>query len=646
MSIQGYYKGTIPIIDPDTPIGRDWLYPKGASYGAVPRDYSVDPISMFDPPSQMKIYSESEWDALYDEQEEQESSLEHIFLRGGKPAFVNLDQNGNGYCLPPGTQIKMADGSYKSIEQLRLLDEVVSAEGNVRKVAQLHSREYSGELVNLKLHGHGHLRLTPNHSVLTKRGYIPSGELKQDDYVSLPKYSPTTCKVLITSSHVKEGAKRKVRIINKEGEGSFTKKEQSEVPMVLELTYGLGRILGLYLAEGSLEATRVTFSFGTTKKKALYDELKTRLESELGITSRLQKGPVDSVTLIRFSGEDWVQLIESLCGKLAHGKFIHPDLMSGPKEFLEGLFWGWMDADGCRRTPNKTRGYTDSYRIGTTVSKRLALCLFDIANVLGLEPVLRKENAQKNKYAASRKDPWKIVVKQSGGKKSNFRVVSDSGNMWRKVRSVEKTQYQGMVFNIGVEVDNTYIAEGIGVHNCWAYSTGHAIMLARLLMNQPLRRLNPHSVAAIIKGGADEGGWCGLSAEFARRNGYAEEGTGPGQWPLHSRNLKYDTPECRAEMAKFKSTEEWVDLNRPVYDVDMSMLAYSTALFNCMPSPSDFNFWSHSVCAIRRVRISRGNWGTLILNSWLGWGRFGLGVLEGSKAKPDSMLSIRVARAA
>lgn len=277
-SIQSYYKGTIPIIDPDTPRGRDWLHPKGATYGAVPRDYSVDPVEMFDPPSQMKIYSESEWDALYDEQEAKESSLEHLFLPGGKPAFVNLDQNGNGYC--------------------------------------------------------------------------------------------------------------------------------------------------------------------------------------------------------------------------------------------------------------------------------------------------------------------------------------------------------------------------------WAYSTGHALMMTRLLMNQPLVRLNPHSVAAIIKGGADEGGWCGLSAKFAREHGYAEEGTGPGQWPLHSRNLKYDTPECRTQMARFKSTEEWVDLSRPVYDVDMPIAAYVTALFNCMPSPSDFNFWSHSVLGMRWVRISRGNWGLLILNSWLGWGRFGLGVLEGSKARPDSMLSIRVARAA
>lgn len=180
---------------------------------------------------------------------------------------------------------------------------------------------------------------------------------------------------------------------------------------------------------------------------------------------------------------------------------------------------------------------------------------------------------------------------------------------------------------------------------CWAYSTGHAMMLARMLQNQPLIRLNPHSVAAIIKNGADEGGWCGLSAKFVRENGIAPEGTGAGLWPLHSRNIRLDTPELRAIMAKYKSTEEWVDLNRSVYDVNMSKQQYATALMCRQPSPSDYNFWSHSVCAVRWVRISKGNWGTLILNSWKGWGRYGLGVLEGSKAVPNSMLSIRVARA-
>lgn len=176
---------------------------------------------------------------------------------------------------------------------------------------------------------------------------------------------------------------------------------------------------------------------------------------------------------------------------------------------------------------------------------------------------------------------------------------------------------------------------------CWSYSTGTAIMLMRVMMNLPLVRINPHATAAIIKGGRDEGGWCGLSAKWGRENGYAVEGQGEGQWPLHSRNLKYDTPALRAQMALHKTTEEWVDLGSAVYDVDMTKAQYTTALMCRQPSPSDYNHWSHSVCALRWVRIERGVWGELILNSWGNWGRYGLAVMRGSKSIPNSTLSIR-----
>lgn len=174
---------------------------------------------------------------------------------------------------------------------------------------------------------------------------------------------------------------------------------------------------------------------------------------------------------------------------------------------------------------------------------------------------------------------------------------------------------------------------------CWDYSVGHAMMLDRLKQGQPLIRLNPHSSAAIIKGGRDEGGWCGLGAKFAREHGMAVEGTGPGQWPLHSRNLKYDTPECRKEMAKYKVLEDWVDLTQAVYDQNLTKLQIASCGFNAVPAPTDYNPWGHSVCMIRWVRTERGAWGPLILNSWKGWGRHGLGVLRWI---PDGAVAFRV----
>ena len=88
---------------------------------------------------------------------------------------------------------------------------------------------------------------------------------------------------------------------------------------------------------------------------------------------------------------------------------------------------------------------------------------------------------------------------------------------------------------------------------------------------------------SIIKGGRDEGGWCGLSMKFARENGYAVQGTGLGEWPLHSRNLKYDTPELRAAMAMHKAEEDWYDLGRREYDQKLSTRQLATCGFNNIP---------------------------------------------------------------
>lgn len=190
---------------------------------------------------------------------------------------------------------------------------------------------------------------------------------------------------------------------------------------------------------------------------------------------------------------------------------------------------------------------------------------------------------------------------------------------------------------------------------CWMYSSGSTYMLDRLRTMPPapgwppkVVRLNPHGPASIIKKGANQGGWCGEAADWLRRdgNGFPVEGTAPGQWPLHSRDYKrYDTPECRAQMALHRPVEEWCDLTRQIYDQNLTRDQVATCGLTNIPGPRDYNWWSHSVCGVRWVRIAKGNWGQLILNSWKGWGRFGLAVLQGSQAVCNGGLAIRMTTA-
>lgn len=178
---------------------------------------------------------------------------------------------------------------------------------------------------------------------------------------------------------------------------------------------------------------------------------------------------------------------------------------------------------------------------------------------------------------------------------------------------------------------------------CWAYSTGHAIMLDRLKRNMPVPRLNPHGVGAIIKKGRDEGGWCGESAQFATDVGYPVEGNDPGEWPKWSLdNRKYDTPDMRRIMGKHRIVEQWTDLTKRVWDRNLTLAQVATSGFNNLPGPRDMHWWSHSILGLRWVRIEAGGWGQLILNSWgPTFGKNGLAVLRGNKAIPNGALSIR-----
>jgi hypothetical protein len=176
---------------------------------------------------------------------------------------------------------------------------------------------------------------------------------------------------------------------------------------------------------------------------------------------------------------------------------------------------------------------------------------------------------------------------------------------------------------------------------CWAFSTGHCVVIDRAKMNQPFVRLNPTAVGAIVKKGRNEGGWCGLSLKFLRDVGIPDE----KYWPGQSRDLKYDTSEMRANAAMHRVTEDWYDLARQDWSQRMTFDQVATCLLNRVPCALDFDWWGHSVCGMDLVEIEPGDFGIRILNSWLNWGANGTGVLRGSKALPNGAVAIRSSRA-
>src|SRR6266511_1951238 len=117
-----------------------------------------------------------------------------------------------------------------------------------------------------------------------------------------------------------------------------------------------------------------------------------------------------------------------------------------PAEFRAGLLRGVADGDGTRVNVNQTRV--------TLSNEGLVRQLFELAVGLGETPCLKSEYVPENATAT----PWSITL---GGKPM---YVRDGAYL---VESVERVAGMTTVFNLEVEEDNTYVANGVIVHNCF-----------------------------------------------------------------------------------------------------------------------------------------------------------------------------------
>jgi hypothetical protein len=195
---------------------------------------------------------------------------------------------------------------------------------------------------------------------------------------------------------------------------------------------------------------------------------------------------------------------------------------------------------------------------------------------------------------------------------------------------------------------------------CWFYSGTSAVMMIRAKNNQPYVRLSAHAGACKIKNFRDQGGWCGLGAEFIIKNGIPSV----AHWPEKSMARTHDKEETWENAKRHRISEDWIDLDQSVYDRNMTTLQHGSCLLLNNPCPTDRNWWGHSTCDvdvvdgtasfdagvlavqefdIRWATDVTAGYGRRTLNSWTeGWGTNGLGVIAGTRALANSSVCLLV----
>jgi hypothetical protein len=393
---------------------------------------------------------------------------------------IFYDQGREGACFPAGTMVEMADGSHRVIEDVRPLERVMTAEGSDGLVLASMARMHVDGLVTLQLRGHRHLRATADHPILTRRGYVALGQLNVGDEVRLPARTVDTTRFIKPAQwlaehelRVEKGSRIYAGVSGRDSAAATIAK----APDQIELTPEFGWIIGTWLGDGGTTAQKVQWTMGGERKLTevvprLVDLLRT-----LGCEPRVQVRP-DGVRHVIVYGKHWRLLFERMMSLGPYDKRLPPELASGPKEFLAGVLQGWIDTDGHRR---RTATH------GVTVSHTLAMDMYRIAQILGRAPTIRTAPGKPNASAASRRQRWDIEISDGSPQAS-----VDAGGVWRKVQGVEHEDWAGFVFNLEVEGDHSYVAEGIGVHNCVGFGisrmttilNGGKLYLARWLWDK------------------------------------------------------------------------------------------------------------------------------------------------------------------
>ena len=536
------------------------------------------------------------------------------------------DQGQHGSCFIGSTLVRMADGTYKPIERINLLDEVVTAEGNVGRVTKLWVRQHDGELVHMKLWGHSHLKMTPEHPVLTKRGYVSAKDLQPDDMVAITKHDPDVVKFVMTAGHSQmtrwytNRAKSMTMGVRGRKAPVLTK---TPVPDIIELNRNTGRIFGMFLAEGSTDGDKVVWTFCDDEEDTLVAELVRLIKEEWGAEAHVRLKTSHHTATVSLYGKPWALLFESLCSSKAWLKNPSKELRSGSREFLEGLYTGWMDGDG--HFEKKSRRTS-----GVSVSKQLGMAMFDIAIRLGLKPTIRECQPTMNEHAKTRRVFWEV------GSAENlspcYQSEQDDKHLWRRVREIATEPYSGLVFNLEVQGDNSYVAEGIGVHNCTGHGNTSALETAAALSGYRWPLLSKTYPYAFNNRGQDQGAITSEVTEWIAQNGTCPMELCP-ESVIYPRDLP-DAAKAKQEALRYRigeryAVESWDEVGSALsrgFVVVISLCVgngWEKLDAEGMP-PASRGYANHCIYVRELKRMGNGQWKALMPNSWgTRWGNNG-----------------------
>lgn len=391
--------------------------------------------------------------------------------------YVRSKSDDNLHCFIPGTKIVTNDNylNIKNIEDIKINDYVLTHKGRYKKVNEVYKHNYKGNILNIKGIGFN-LNVTENHPIYAFR---PKKCEK--------KYGTKYCfrkDILSHCKHCNNKYKNELTWINsndlQEGDFVATSRynslQSNNIFNSLEEAY----LYGFFLGDGSLHyrvdrkgnPRWLGYVCLTIDKKDI--ETKNKVEmvcKKLGLTNVLKQKNVYRVILnlghnrVRREFKD----ILINAGKGLNKK-IDCNIFNLPEDYKLQVVQGMLDSDGSvnfKKQSNRFRVHNYHLAYGLNI----------LLNSLNITSVLSSYNKQTSfdpnkiynaiEYCVyiNKNSYDKILKKNLSNNRRNLTKNVDGYNV-SQITSIIKSKYEGIVYNLGVIGDNSYVANNVIVHNC------------------------------------------------------------------------------------------------------------------------------------------------------------------------------------
>jgi hypothetical protein len=373
-------------------------------------------------------------------------------------------------CCLPDTEILTQRGVIK-ITDVEVGDMVVTHKGRWRKVNNVIVNPAHDQVVEVYARGLSPLCVTGNHPIFAAK-YTQTLSHKQiyhnTEWVAARDLQPKKTRggwdalTIPLLRHENGNTLRLSDWIN--GRRFSTKEEDSKLvhthPMVtplpaeIEYTSALGRLVGFYLAEGSQGGGKLHFYFH--ENEVAYQQIVSEdLRTVFGVDSQLVHKEEHSVIVVQCQNAMLTELFA--CGT-ARTKQVPEWAWNGNDEFMEAMLWAWVAGDG--NVNNRiTRVTTSSYDLAWQM-RLVAISCGREASIITCD---REEGMIDDRVLPAR---TVYVVSWIDEKKRRGIYRIDGSCLTSAIQYIEPIDYKGLVYNLEIEEDESYLTLGGMVHNC------------------------------------------------------------------------------------------------------------------------------------------------------------------------------------